>query len=326
MTDQPTTPVYRKREYLSISTLLDFARCPRRYFYKKCGLEQNEEPLAPIYGNAMHKAVPIALMQEDLAAAMMGFKQVWSIINEVNGQGSKWNLNCAERSLSHFIHTHKGSKSLYKLMPPPVGGFTRDEKVSDYEVSWAIDIGLAVPLTGRMDGFCTHRDTGETWIWEFKTTKNLNDQFFDQFRMNSQVLTYALVGRTFFGKDVKGVMIEGMKTDPKKIDNMTYPVIVKHHHLEEILKLLQYWGMQLLEMEILYESIGAKAFLKDYSGCTPYSNFHMPGYTCEFVELCDQPDWTSLTDMFVIKPEFNFIKVTNETEILKSTKTVQCLP
>lgn len=330
---KPTTkthPEYVKRRYLSVSTLLSFARCPRKYFHEKSGLREPEEPLAPQYGTALHAAAPVALETEDLSAAMKAFLSVWegveSRMDDFGDEDPKRNRRTAERSLKHFIHTHAGSKSIYKLLPAPEGALeTVDEKTSKYEVPWALDIGLPIPLTGRFDAFCQHRDTGEKWIWELKSKSNfmggLNARFFDAHEMNPQNTTYALVGQTMLDEPIQGVMVEGILVDKTKVDNMCQPILVQQHHLADIKNWLFYTGKRLLEMEDTFldltQNVGMgvveaadRSFIKDFTGCTPYPLFYFPGFRCEFADLCRVPDFKQLTVFYKVVPDHDFLKVT----------------
>jgi len=319
------TPVYVKRKYLSVSTLISFARCPRRYFYSKCGLTEAELALPPLYGSAMHKAVPIALQTESVTEAMKACVSVWSeaeaVMDERGDEDAKRNRRTAERSLKHWIFTHHGTKSLYKLLPPPTGTLEIDETTSDFEVPWAIDIGLSIPLVGRFDAFCQHRDTGDTWIWEFKTGSRIDARFFEAHDMNPQNLTYALVGQTLLGRSVSGVMVEGMLVHKTKVDNMIQPVMVQTHHLMDILGWLQETGQRLLDCETrsinhIEHNVGdpASSFGKDFTGCTPYPHFYMPGYRCEFSDLCSVPDWRMMTDLYRQQPDHDFLGVTIDND------------
>lgn len=328
---------YRPRKYLSVSTLVDFARCPRRYFYRKCGLQPATDlpPLAPTYGSAMHVAVPIALETEDLAKSLSGFMSEWGPIadkmEELGETDKKRNVRCAERSLRHFIFTHSGNKSLYRLAPPPDGTLESDERTSSFEVPWAIDVGLSVPLVGRFDGFCTHRDTGETWIWELKTTSRLDGRFFEAHEMYTQNLVYTLVGQTLLNAPVAGVMVEGILVAASKVDNQTHPLPVREHHLQDVLTWVQRTGNRLLGMERDFHRLteierkpieeAASAFYKDFTGCTPYTHFYMPGYRCEYATLCREDNWPALLPMYEITEEHDFLAVTINDDAKKPSTT-----
>jgi hypothetical protein len=277
----------------------------------------------------MHQAVPVALETEDLGEAMKAFLSGWmpmeERMDERGEEDKKRNRRTAERSLSHFIHSRKGNKSLYKLTPPPEGGIPVDSRDSEYEVPWAIDIGLRVPLVGRFDGFCVHRDTGKNWIWELKTTSYLNAAFFDAHEMYPQNLTYSLVGQTMLDEPVEGVMLEGMLVSASKVDNITQPIPVTPHHLQDNLEWMQRTGKELLEAE---DALAAGAtlqevFPKDFCACTPYPHYYRPGFRCDFADLCRVPDWRALTGLFKVVPDHDFLNVTVDPNATRKVGTTQ---
>ena len=198
--------------------------------------------LNPLYGGAMHKAVPVALQSEDIDTSVKAFRSVWDEIEEQALErdlkpDKARNVSAARRSLSHYIHTHKDGKSIFKLIPPPEGAIPVDEHTSEFEVPWAIDIGLPVPLVGRCDGFCVHRDTGEHWVWELKTTSRLVAGFFEAHEMAVQNMTMALAASTMTELNIQGVIVEGMLVSASKVDNMTQPIEVLPHQIIFITKL-----------------------------------------------------------------------------------------
>lgn len=320
-----TTPVYRKRKYLSVSTLINYSRCKRRFFYSKCGLQEPGVRLAPEYGSAMHKAVPLALQTKELDIALDGFMSLWRETDEkriVAGDDvdPKRNERTARRSLQHFIHTHQGTKSLYNLLPPPEAALAVDDTVSDYEVPWAIDIGLPIPLVGRCDALCQHRDTGETWVWELKTTSYLNAAFFDAHEMAVQNLTNTLVCRTMTALDIKGVIIEGMLVHQSKVDNMALPIPIPNHHLVDVRQWLFEQGLELLELEKKMEDMEdpAMVWTKNFSLCTPYTLFYRPGFRCEYADMCRAGNWLHTSSLYEIKPDHDFLSVSLEGKKLPS--------
>jgi len=301
-------PVYRKREYLSYSTLLSFARCPRRYFYQKCGISQTEEAPALSYGTAMHKAIDVAI-SGGLDAAMAAFNSVW----DDRLADSKRSRERARQQLQHFIHHHSQGRSLYERLPAPSvtnttadSSLKLDDSVSPLEIPFAIDIGLPVPLMGRLDGWCRHRDTGDLWGFEFKTASRLGSGLFDCLELNPQVLTYALVLKTLTGERIRGIMYEAMLIDPKKVDSLTHPVMVQDHHVDAVLLWLRYYGSLLLACEERGE------FPQNFSACSAYPHFYMPGSHCEYENLCRVPDWRDMVGYYTIRPEHSMTKLTVE--------------
>lgn len=305
MTQETLQPVYSPRDYLSVTTLMDFVRCPRRYFYRKCGLTTRDQGNALQYGTAMHKAVPIA-MTEGIIPAMAAFNSEW----DDSLADLKRSVPRAYAQLSHYIHTHSAGKSIYSFETPPANpGIELDKSTSPFEVPGVLDVGLDVPIVVRIDGLVRHRDTQELWGYEFKTASKLYG-LFDALEMHPQVLIYATVLRTLTGQDIKGIMCEGMLIDAKKVENMTHPIPVQEHLMDGALAWLKYYGANLLAAEKKFKEIGAEAFIKNFCGCTPYPLHYMTGFPCEYQNLCHAPDWEMMTSLYDVKPDHKFIKVT----------------
>lgn len=285
----PTHPSfpYVKREYLSYSTLLSFVRCPRKYFYQKSGLFPPGEPTALQYGTAMHKAVDLVIT-EGIDSAMKAFAELW----DDRLADDKRSLARARSQLSHFLHTHSGGRAIYKPLPPPEQTIELDSETSPFEIPFVIDIGLPIPLAGRLDGWGQHRDTGKFWAREFKTTSRLTGSLLDSLELNPQILSYALIAQTVTGRPIEGVMFEAMLIDKNKVDNMTHPVSIQPHMLDGVLVWLQYWGSLLLACEAKGE------FPQNFAGCSAYPMFYMPGSQCEYHNLCRVADWRMLADLY----------------------------
>lgn len=290
---------YVKREYLSYSTLMSFVRCPRKYFYSKCGVTSPGEPTALQYGTAMHMAVDIAIT-EGLEPAMAAFARLW----DDSLKDDKRSLARARSQLQHFIHTHSGDRAIYKPLRPPSQTIELDSETSPFEIPFVIDIGLPIPLAGRLDGWGVHRDTGKFWAREFKTTSRLTGSLLDSLELNPQILSYALIARTVTGRAIEGVMFEAMLIDKNKVDNITHPISIQPHMLDDVLVWLQYWGSLLLACEAKGE------FPKNFAGCSAYPQFYMPGSTCEYHNLCRVADWRMLADMYEHHEDHRLIPLT----------------
>lgn len=299
-----SVPTLQPREHLSLSTLLSFARCPRRFFYQKCGLVDKRPAPALSYGVAMHLAFPIAMI-DGLDAAVEAFKSVWdeSIADD------KRNLSHAIASLQHFVFTHQAGKAIYGFVKPPVGDMTLDTETSEWEVPFAIDIGLPVPLVGRIDGLVKHRDTGDLWGLEFKTMGRMTGYTMEAFEMHPQLLTYTLALKTVTEQPIVGFMVEAMLVDKKKVDGMTHLVHIMDHHVDDIYQWLHTLGASLLAMEEQSMALAkagedpAGPFIKDFSGCTAYPSFWIPSFRCDFTNLCRPPDWRQAVCLYDVSTE-----------------------
>jgi hypothetical protein len=309
----PGLNYYKPREWLSISSLVSFARCPRKFFYGSgCRLSSVGDKPALDFGTAIHKGFPECLVGDHstkLMRAMQAFMSCWR--PELNDD--KRNPIRAQAMFNDVIATHYNS--IYQLLPPPNGALSIEDKVSDYEIPFAIDIGLDVPLVGRIDGWGRHRDTGEIWGVELKTSSELSARFLDSFQFNPQPLCYTLALKGLSKENVRGVMIEGLRVSKTNAETAIHPIYVQDHHLDAFIKWAQFIGGMILECEKRGE------FLQYPSGCGPYSMFGSPGYQCEYMQLCQVHDWTTLKNLYVQGEDRVFELAKKATaELIQETK------
>jgi hypothetical protein len=280
---------YSPTPAISVSTLDCFARCPRRYFYKY-GVEIGpEEHVALKFGEAIHAAIPSAHFG-DLAESMKRFDLVWE--NRIGDD--KRNRSNAALMLANYMEAHSANRSLFTLVPPPAGIVQVTDKISDYEVPFVLDIGLPLPLVGRIDGLGKHRDTGEDWVVEYKTSSIMTSNFLEGFTISPQVLAYVLAARSY-GVPVKGAIVEALKVSSAKKDahmTMCQPIPVTDHLLDEFLSWAKRVGQQIIDCE------KARDFPMDVSACTSYAQFGTPGYQCEYTPACLADDWTRMSSLY----------------------------
>jgi len=291
----PGMDQYKKREWLSISSLASFSRCPRKYFYGSGCRLSTPDPKAPlVFGEAIHAALPWILKQ-DMKQAIDAFDEIW----EETIADKK---NCRERALHilmDFQSHHVPGKSIYNLQDPPAERLPIPG-VSPFEVPFAIDIGLPVPLVGRLDALGRHRDDGGIWGIEWKTSSEISDRFYNAFDRNTQVAIYTLALQTMTGQEVRGVMVEALRKSVKTTETSLQPYYMSPTKIKDALEWAQWKGTELLEMEKLGH------FPKNMSACTPYQEYGMPGYQCDFHHLCDVEDWRELEDSFVVSQNRKF--------------------
>jgi hypothetical protein len=288
--------LYQPPQALSITGgsgggLTTFSRCPRRFFYSS-GLRLQAGTgvgTALKFGEAIHAALPQAFF-DDVPGAFASFLRVWGSTPE----DDKRNPRTAKLILEDFASSHANGHSIYQLLPPPPGIPKLGERISDYEIPFALDVGLSRPLVGRVDALAQHRDTGELWAIEWKTSSEMSTRFFDGFTFNPQVLCYTLALRSY-GLPVRGAIVEALKVSIAKAkaqETLSQPIFVDDCHIQDFLTWVRYVGTQIEDCEKHQE------FPKDMSACTPYSQHGSAGYQCEFMPLCLVPDWTSLLPMF----------------------------
>lgn len=245
------------------------------------------------FGEAIHAAVPWILAENDLNKAYSEFCRVWegSLLAGVT-EDEKRNTTSAKLMLIDYAESHRPGLSLFTIKKPPTGDLAVDKDTSPWEIPWAIDLGLDVPLVGRIDALCEHRDTKELFGLEFKTSSEMSARLVTGFEMNTQVTGYTLALRTYTQQPVAGIMLDLIGVKKNKQETFTHPIRVQNFQLEDFISWARFWGEFILSCEKTGD------FPKWYTGCTPYQQFGMPGFTCEFKHLCSVPDWTTMLPFY----------------------------
>lgn len=301
---------YEQRKFLTITELDTFARCPRKYFYAAgCGLRLADNTtggMAMDFGTAIHAAIPIILSTGSLVDAMAAFTKAWG-----NNLGDdKRNVKTAQMILFTFANNHPVNGGLYKIMAPPKSELVAQDKISDWEIPFAINIpGLPIPLVGRIDGWCKTTLGGDIWGLEYKTTSEMSGRFTSGFKRNPQVLGYTLAMRAH-GYNIKGVFVEAIGVAKTTWKNETIPVQVQDFELEEFIQWAQIKGNEILACQNM------KEWPKDISACTCYPQFGQPGYMCDFDPLCSVPDWQSMKSFYKYDPHLPYILPTVKGEVI----------
>lgn len=297
---------YSERKFLNVSTLTATARCPRKAFYSSgCGFDTPTDKPALKFGEAIHRAIPelmVGGVETQLTRGLTAFDKVWNpLISD-----DKRNRENALSIMVDFQQSHKGQNGLYTLVHPRelpnIGGsrleISGDDSVSEYEIVFVIDIGLRVPLVGRVDAIGRLRDTGELVAIEYKTTSSLYE-YFQAYELSPQVLLYN-AGLQVSGLKISRCIVEALLVSKTKTETVAQPFHIFPHHVEECLNWARYVGGLFLDCE------DRKDFPKFFSGCHPYSMFGSRGYTCDYLQLCKPKDWTSQVPLFIKKKDTRY--------------------
>lgn len=293
-------PPYQERKWLSYSSLIEASRCPR-LFQLSTGMRLTPvggpHP-ALLFGEAMHKALGTFHITQDFYKSLSAFETVW----DESFADDKRNIDTAAKLLGQYAKQRTGPLSPFRILPPPTGPgvIQTSEHVSDLEVPFAVDLGLDVPFAGKIDGIGVDRQ-GEPCIIEFKTASQVGNTLTSAFKLNLQILLYAVAARTITGQNIRKAYVEILQVAKTKQDIICLPVTLMDHHLEGAIKWARYWGSFILHCE------QTNNFPQDFSGCHPYSQFGMPGFACKFHDLCWVPDSRNLLSSLEVREASPFI-------------------
>jgi len=284
---------YQPKKWLSPTGLCAFCRCPRYYFYMEgCNMRTEGKASPLVFGGGIHAGLPYAFQGDFKKAMEAFFASGW----KDEYYDDKRNPMRAEAMFRSFYDAHKDGKSIYIPITAPKTRLVTPEHNSEYEVPFAVDIGLPVPLVGLVDCLGKHRDTGKTWIVECKTSSELGQLFLQCFGMNPQVLCYSLAMKILLGEEIEGVFVEGLLVAKVETNTIIIPVYVKDFLLEDTLRFIKYKYAELQRCE------AEKDFPKNPTGCNAYAMFAKAWFSCPFQMLCETtPNWTDLKELYVFE-------------------------
>lgn len=244
-----------------------------------------------MFGTAIHYGICYCY-EQNVDGAMDAFNEVWD--NADVQADDKRNPMIAKKIFEDLARNHCSSNCLYNVVNPNGMGVEMQDKISDNEVAFAIDVGVDIPLVGRIDCLGEHKDTGKLWVVDYKTTTRLSVRFLKNHDMSPQVMCYTLGVRTLTDKDVPGAIIVGIKVAKTTQGTQTHLCYVEDHHVERFIKWVhqQHAGIRACEE-------------KEEWPC----NFGACGglYGCPYKCLCEQEDWTVLKSLYEVVPEKPFI-------------------
>jgi hypothetical protein len=312
---------YFKREFFTITELDTAARCMRKYFYSAgCGLRPVASEIgqsAMFFGTCIHKAIGAYWSSWDVSFASEVFTKEWTDKGMVGDD--KRNPETARMMLFSFASQHPKGGGLYTPLKPPTTNveITKDDKISDFEIPFAIDLGVvgsdgrSIPLVGRIDGWCRSNNTNEIWLNEYKTSSEMSKRFLDGFKRAPQILGYTLAARTQGWAPIRGVFLEALKVAKTSWDTVIVPVEVPDFELERFVK----WA-KIVATKILWcEDNGD--WPQEPSGCSTYAMFGQPGYFCDYDGLCSVPDWQAMRQFYNVERHIPFIMPTVKGQEIK---------
>jgi CRISPR/Cas system-associated exonuclease Cas4 (RecB family) len=228
------------------------------------------------FGEAIHAALPITLT-EGYERGLAEFNSIWGH----READEKRNNVTAARILADYAAAQ--SQRPYRLIKPDTA-IKISNKVSEWEIPFAIDIGMHVPLVGRIDGLCRMNHDDSLWVLEYKTSSELTARTFTSWELSPQVICYVSYLRATVDEPIQGAMIEVVRVSARDSLTLSNPVWVKDHHVDNFIL----WARK-MAAEIKWCEDN-RCFPPHYSGCHPYAHFGQHGYLCSYSTLCQLPD------------------------------------
>ena len=203
----------------------------------------------------------------------------------------KHNVDNAQLMFEDFAFANNERNRLYTLREPPAYTQNLGSNISKGEIPFAIDIGIDVPICGRIDGWANLKHGG-VFALEYKTTSQMSDMFWGAFEMHIQTIGYALALQTMTAEPIAGTIVVGLLKSKSKQSTELRPFHVHSHTIEEFKRWLCHIGRMILACE-----------QNDYwpmqvTGCNSLSSYGMPSFTCSFTSTCQSPNWLNDVQRF----------------------------
>jgi len=287
----------KKIEWFDQSSLCCYARCPRRYFFKHILSLTKPGNIHPAlsFGSGIHAAFP-CIHKGDQTGAYNAFMIAWLEEQSPPYEDPKRNPTVALSLIQYLIERHKKGKGIYHPIDPPSTKIQIEDSVSPSEIPFAFDVGAPVPIIGRVDALARHRDTGELWGVEYKTTSQLSSFFMSSFSLSPQLLTYFIALNTMSLDDIKGMILESVLVAKTKADSL----ITFNRFSEKIVSNYIKWASLTIQRALLSEE--QNNWPQHFTGCNSYSSYGLAGFNCEYIDLCQAEDYESLLGLFEVRP------------------------
>lgn len=314
---------YKTREFVTITQLATFSRCPRKDFYangvglRRIPVDGESGSQALFFGTCIHKAIGAYFSSGySFAKAIEAFRLAWG---DTIGDERR-NSETARMMMASFASEHPKGGGLYEPLPPPSTAIkvADEDKISDWEVPFAIDVGIvhpetkkSIPLLGRIDGLCRSRMTGEVMENEYKTSYEVSDRIFSGFKRNPQIVGYTLAGRTGGYPSIRGSYVEILRSSNRQWETQIRPFDVADFELERFVNWARVMGQAVLDCEVKGN------WPQWLTGCHPYSMFGIPGYICEYDPLCSVEDWSTMKNFYNVDYHVPFVLPTINGEEIK---------
>ena len=294
-----------EQDHRSVSSMCKFARCPRRYFWAKhMGLESVSpvRDLAMTFGSAIHAGVPWTYSGQ-LDKAFAEFEKVWA--DGDSYEDKKRTTRTGKAILLDLAALHSGSEFPFEVLEPEIKSFVEKGETWPHEITFEVDVALpsGKPITGRIDALMRHKTSGELWLMEYKTSSQLWRTFSELFTTSVQVETYVMALRVA-GYDVVGGFVEGILVAKGKTEQLPVPVVVSEEEVEGVLEWWRWKDDELVQLEDSLNVNGKDStdplnWPCERSACSPYAQFGLQGFVCEYEPLCTARErWKGLVGMF----------------------------
>lgn len=290
--------------YLDSSRLSKLSRCEALFLFQHLmGLRpQDESKICLDYGTTMHVVLP-EMYSGEPEKAFEVFDATWAKF-PYGEDDPKRNTGISRIRIDDFVRSHKEGLCPYEILDFPFSAPT--ELISKNEIPFLIDVGMKYPLAGRMDASVVWRASKALWAYDFKTSSEVSDRYFDGFWMSPQACVYTMALAQITGKPVEGLIIEAMRISKTRFESQIGFTFVHDYHIEKFLDELK---EKIVKLDKANES---GEWRQNFALCTTYPSYGYPCRACEYKMICDCPNWEDGARFFKREKPFDPLETKDE--------------
>src|SRR6516164_8122947 len=207
------------------TSLGDFKRCPRLYFYRMIeGWQEKDESVHLRFGIEYHHA--LQEYEECRANGQDHDGSVNTVVYNLLRRISDWNpdretkagknknAETLLRTVIWYLDAHKDDEAetlIWKDGTPAV------EQSFRFELTWGPEAEQPYVLCGHLDEIVVYQ--GQRYVMDHKTTTwFITSSYFDRYEPDNQMTLYALASKVVLHQDhpVRGVIIDAARIEPEK--------------------------------------------------------------------------------------------------------------
>jgi hypothetical protein len=268
---------------------------------KKPNLElpANHNGIALDYGTVMHKVLP-TMYTGDVKIPIETFKELWAKY-AYGEEDPKRNTSVTMSRIIDFVRLHTPQNCPYEIQHYDFA--SPSELISENEIPFLIDIGAEHLLAGRIDEVVRLKATDSIWAYDFKTSSEISDRYYNNFWNAPQVVGYTIALSQIIGESVDGLILEVMRISKTNIETQYREIDVSAVNIKTFID----------EAKLNCARIDAAnetgMWRQNTALCSSYSSFGMPGFTCEYRSICDSLDWKDGARFFERTKPFNPLEI-----------------
>ena len=287
-------------EWLDSSRLSDLGRCEARFLFRDLmGLRlPDADMLALDYGTVMHRILPL-MYSGSIEEPCALWDRLWPQF-PYGEENAARNSAVTRLRIDEFVRSHTPENCPYEIVHFPFS--SPAELISENEVPFLIDIGALYPLCGRIDAMVRWKSTKKLWAYDFKTSSEISDRYFEGFWLCPQSCTYTLAACQLTGEKVEGMIYEAMRISAAKKPTLESTPGFSYVTEQNLRTFIEETKISCARIEAANSS---GCWRQNHALCSTYSCFGYPSRVCEYKLICDSPRWEDGARFFRREKPFN---------------------